>query len=44
MNEIRIDLYSDTITKPTMEMRKFMSTAEVGDEQQKEIFRKGQGL
>jgi threonine aldolase len=36
MNEIRIDLYSDTITKPTSEMRKFMSMAEVGDEQQKE--------
>jgi threonine aldolase len=33
---IRIDLYSDTHTKPTAEMRKFMSMAEVGDEQQKE--------
>jgi len=36
MNTIRIDLFSDTITKPTAEMRKFMSEAEVGDEQQKE--------
>ncbi|MBW1918991.1 MAG: threonine aldolase family protein [Deltaproteobacteria bacterium] len=36
MNNIRIDLFSDTITKPTPEMRKFMSRAEVGDEQQKE--------
>jgi threonine aldolase len=36
MNTIRIDLFSDTITKPTAEMRKFMSDAEVGDEQQKE--------
>ena len=36
MQDIRIDLYSDTHTKPTAEMRKFMSTADVGDEQQKE--------
>jgi threonine aldolase len=36
MKTIRIDLFSDTITKPTPEMRKFMSEAEVGDEQQKE--------
>jgi threonine aldolase len=36
MKNIRIDLFSDTITKPTPEMRKFMSEAEVGDEQQKE--------
>ena len=36
MKNIRIDLFSDTITKPTAEMRKFMSEAEVGDEQQKE--------
>lgn len=36
MNSIRIDLFSDTITKPTAEMRKAMSEAEVGDEQQKE--------
>lgn len=33
---IRIDLFSDTITKPTPGMRKFMAEAEVGDEQQKE--------
>jgi threonine aldolase len=33
---IRIDLFSDTITKPTQAMRKFMSEAPVGDEQQKE--------
>ena len=36
MKPIRIDLYSDTITKPTPEMRQFMSMAQVGDEQQKE--------
>jgi len=36
MKNIRIDLYSDTITRPTTEMRKAMSEAEVGDEQQKE--------
>jgi threonine aldolase len=36
MNDIRIDLFSDTITRPTPQMRKFMSEAEVGDEQQKE--------
>ncbi|MGL1920426.1 MAG: beta-eliminating lyase-related protein [Hyphomicrobiales bacterium] len=29
-----INLYSDTQTKPTAEMRKFMASAEVGDEQQ----------
>ena len=34
MNKIHIDLYSDTHTQPTEEMRKFMSAAEVGDEQQ----------
>lgn len=33
---IRIDLFSDTITRPTPGMRKFMADAEVGDEQQKE--------
>jgi threonine aldolase len=33
---IRIDLFSDTITKPTQAMRKFMAEAPVGDEQQKE--------
>lgn len=36
MKNIRIDLYSDTITRPTRGMREFMSRAEVGDEQQKE--------
>ena len=36
MNDIRIDLYSDTSTKPTEEMRAFMCAAEVGDEQQGE--------
>ena len=36
MNNIRIDLFSDTITKPTPAMREFMSRAEVGDEQQRE--------
>ncbi len=34
--QIRIDLFSDTITKPTQGMRRFMAEAEVGDEQQKE--------
>lgn len=32
MHEIRIDLYSDVVTKPTPEMREYMSKAEVGDE------------
>lgn len=36
MPEIRIDLYSDTTTRPTQAMREFISSAEVGDEQQKE--------
>ncbi len=36
MHEIRIDLYSDTTTRPTQAMREFMSSAEVGDEQRKE--------
>ncbi len=36
MQKIRIDLSSDTATQPTQEMRKFMSEAEVGDEQKKE--------
>ncbi|HLI11074.1 MAG TPA: threonine aldolase family protein [Alphaproteobacteria bacterium] len=31
-----IDLYSDTKTKPTSEMRRFMMAAEVGDEQKDE--------
>jgi threonine aldolase len=36
MSKIRIDLYSDTSTKPTAEMRAFMCAAEVGDEQKGE--------
>lgn len=36
MQNIRIDLYSDTITRPTKAMREFMSAAEVGDEQLRE--------
>ena len=36
MQNIRIDLSSDTATKPTEAMREFMSKAEVGDEQIKE--------
>ena len=36
MDRILIDLFSDTMTMPTPGMRKFMSEAEVGDEQQKE--------
>jgi threonine aldolase len=33
---MRVDLFSDTKTKPTPEMRRFMAEAEVGDEQQAE--------
>jgi threonine aldolase len=33
---IKIDLFSDTLTKPTPEMRRFMCAAEVGDEQKGE--------
>jgi threonine aldolase len=36
MPEIQIDLFSDTMTKPTPEMRRFMCAAEVGDEQKGE--------
>lgn len=36
MPDIRIDLYSDTITRPTPGMREAIARAEVGDEQQKE--------
>ena len=36
MTSVRIDLYSDTVTKPTKEMREFMCAAEVGDEQRGE--------
>ena len=31
-----IDLYSDTMTKPTPAMRRYMADAEVGDEQKGE--------
>src|SRR5438309_11251872 len=33
---IEVDLYSDTVTKPNAEMRRFMCEAEVGDEQKHE--------
>lgn len=33
---IDVDLYSDTVTRPTLEMRRFMCDAEVGDEQKHE--------
>ena len=33
---LEIDLYSDTVTRPTPEMRRFMCEAEVGDEQKHE--------
>src|ERR1700752_3580239 len=33
---IEVDLYSDTVTRPTPEMRRFMFEAEVGDEQKHE--------
>jgi len=36
MANINIDLYSDTVTRPTPAMRQFISQAKVGDEQQKE--------
>ena len=36
MAEVKIDLYSDTSTKPTPAMRAFMCEAEVGDEQKME--------
>ena len=32
----RIDLYSDTATRPTLAMREAMASAEVGDEQRHE--------
>jgi threonine aldolase len=31
-----VDLFSDTVTRPTEPMRRFMCAAEVGDEQQRE--------
>src|SRR2546428_4495244 len=33
---IDVDLYSDTVTRPTADMRRFMCEAEVGDEQKLE--------
>lgn len=36
MNKPLIDLFSDTITRPTEGMRAFMAAAEVGDEQRRE--------
>src|SRR5437763_11945453 len=36
MPAIEIDLQSDTVTRPTREMRRFMCDAEVGDEQKME--------
>ena len=33
---MKVDLYSDTVTRPTAPMRQFMCKAEVGDEQQRE--------
>jgi len=35
-NRIDVDLYSDTVTRPTPEMRRFMCEADVGDEQKHE--------
>ena len=36
MTPLRVDLYSDTQSRPTAEMRRFMVEAEVGDEQRGE--------
>jgi len=36
---IRIDLFSDTITKPTQGMRKFMAEAEVETSNKRKILR-----
>ncbi|HEX7335963.1 MAG TPA: GntG family PLP-dependent aldolase [Gemmatimonadales bacterium] len=33
---VEVDLFSDTVTRPTAAMRRFMCQAEVGDEQQRE--------
>ena len=33
---IEVDLYSDTVTRPTLDMRRFMCDADVGDEQKHE--------
>ncbi|MFW6035618.1 MAG: beta-eliminating lyase-related protein [Halothermotrichaceae bacterium] len=31
--DIKVDLFSDTATRPSQEMRNFMAAAQVGDEQ-----------
>lgn len=36
MNQLRVDLYSDTQSRPSPQMRRFMLEAEVGDEQRGE--------
>jgi threonine aldolase len=36
MNQLRVDLYSDTQSRPTAQMRRYMLDAEVGDEQRGE--------
>lgn len=36
MKQIKVDLYSDTQSRPTVEMRQFMMQADVGDEQRSE--------
>ena len=36
MSAIAVDLYSDTLTRPTAAMRRAMAEAEVGDEQNRE--------
>jgi len=36
VTRIEVDLYSDTLTRPTLGMRRFMCEAEVGDEQKGE--------
>src|ERR1044071_387948 len=36
MMPIDVELYSDTMTKPSLEMRRFIAEAEVGDEQKGE--------
>lgn len=36
MNQLRVDLYSDTQSRPTAQMRRYMMEAEVGDEQRGE--------
>ena len=33
---VKVDLFSDTVTRPTASMRRFMCEADVGDEQQRE--------